>query len=251
VPARGRVHGLVQAVIVAAVVAIGLILVSLSPVFLAQLDRVDGVNWTRLSEIGQTYGAASAILAMLALGGIAASLFVQARQAKADQVHAIRALHTELVRIELDDVALYQPCWGPLDIATEDGKRQHIYTTLLMNYAWMGYEVGSIPEPWLEDMLAGVFDGEVGRRYWTWARQSWAHAAGGSRRGRRFLRIVDDACARAIAAGPPAPVPPRTRGHDAVPSPPASPRWHGPVAVAVGVAGGFLVARALAAARRR
>jgi len=229
----------------AAVIASGLGVVLLSPLLLSRLDTVSGVNWTRLSEIGQTYGAASAILAMLALGGVALSLLLQARQARADQIQAIRGFHTELVRMELDDVALYLPCWGPLDISTDDGKRQHIYTTLMMDYAWMGYEIGSIPEPWLRDMLAGMFQGEVGRRYWTMARRSWTQAAGG-RRGRSFLRIVDEEHDKAVAAGPPAL---SAAPADLSPNISATTcdrhRWHSPAAAVLGVAGGLLLARAL------
>jgi hypothetical protein len=60
----------------------GLALILLSPLALSWLDTLAGVNWSRLSEIGQTYGAASAILATLAFGGVAVSVFLQAQQIK-------------------------------------------------------------------------------------------------------------------------------------------------------------------------
>jgi hypothetical protein len=224
--------------------ALGVVLVS--PLLLGRLAALGAVNWARLSEIGQTYGAASAILAMLALGGVAFSVFLQARQARADQIQAIRGLHTELVRIELDNLPLYLPCWGPLDIPTDDGKRRHVYTTLMMDYAWMGYEIGSIPESWLRDMLAGMFRGEVGRRYWKMTRQSWDRALGGSRRGRHFLRIVEEEHDRAASAGPPAALatPPERDLHASTVA--ADPRkWHSTAAALLGLAGGLLLARAL------
>lgn len=193
-----------------------------------------------MSELGQTYGAASAVVSAFALGGIAVSLFLQARQAKADQIQAIRGFHTELVRMELDNLPLYLPCWGPLKIPSADGKKQHIYTTLMMDYAWMGYEVGSIPEPLLRDMLGGMFQGDVARRYWTMARAAWVAASHGSRRGRGFLAIVDDEYGKAKAAGPPA----ITGARDTPPPTPAPGRkrcWRTLTGVLLGTAGGLLL----------
>jgi hypothetical protein len=215
----------------------------LSPLALRAFDGTTGVDWNRLSLIGQTYGAASAIVSALALGGVALSLFVQTRQGRADQIQAVRGVHDDLVRMELDDLELFLPCWGPLNLPSRADEKRHIYTTMLMNYAWMGYEIGSLPEPLLRDMLRGMFVGDVARRYWGMARNSWAAASHGSRRGRRFLRIVDDEHARAVAAGPPlrstAPSP------DPRPAPAARRRgWRPAVTGALlGLAGGALDAR--------
>ncbi len=56
----------------------------------------------------------------------------------------------------------------------------------------MGYNVGEISEPWLRDMLHGMFQGEPARRYWLTARGAWVASGATNRRGRR-----------ADAAGPP------------------------------------------------
>jgi hypothetical protein len=71
-------------------------LVALSPLALTYLNVKKSTDWDRLSDIGQTYGAASALLAGLALTGVAASLFFQAREAKATREQALRALHGDL-----------------------------------------------------------------------------------------------------------------------------------------------------------
>lgn len=185
----------------AAVVAV----VFLSPFALKAFGDGEGQGeeWSRLSEIGQTYGATSAVVSAFALGGVAVSLFLQARQARADRIQGIRGFHTELIRMQLDDLPLYLPCWGPLDLPDDDARRQHIYTNLMMQYAWMGYEIGTIPEPLLRNMLGGMFQGHVGRRFWPMARDAWLAGSGGTRRGRRFIAVIDDEYAKAVAAGPP------------------------------------------------
>jgi hypothetical protein len=80
-----------------------LALVILSPFALALLANEDGVDWNSLSTVGQTYGAVSAVIAVLALGGVAASLVVQNREAKANREQALRVLHTDLLRMAMDN----------------------------------------------------------------------------------------------------------------------------------------------------
>src|SRR2546430_12427958 len=94
-----------------AAVAVTVAAVVLSPFLLGALGGF-GVNWTRLSEIGQTYGAVSAVLSALALGAVAMSVSIQARQARAEQIQAVRGFHLDLVRLQLDDLATYMPCLG-------------------------------------------------------------------------------------------------------------------------------------------
>jgi hypothetical protein len=111
--------------------------------------------------------------------------------------------HLDLVRLQLDDLETYLPCWGPLDLPGPQAQRRHVYTGLIFSYGSMGYGVGEISEPWLRNMLAGMFRNEFARRYWRSARDAWVASAGGNRRGLRFVAIVDDEYDRAVAAGPP------------------------------------------------
>lgn len=193
--------GTVLGVVAAATGVLAAVL--LSPFALEALSGSKGVDWNRLSQIGAAYGFTSAIVSALALTGVAASLTVQNRQAKADQVQAIRSYYLELVRLELDDMPLFQPVWGDTDIADPHEQKRHVYADLMMNYAWMGFEIGTVGESLLRDMLAGMFAGEAGRHYWSRSRTSWIASTAGSRRGRRFLAIVDEEHGRAVAAGPP------------------------------------------------
>ncbi len=232
--ARRAGRGLVLVAATAAVLAALL----LSPLALKDISGSTGVDWNRLSQIGAAYGFTSAIVSALALAGVAASLIVQNRQARAEQVQGIRSYYLELVRLELDDMALYQPVWGDSDIADPHERKRHVYADLMMNYAWMGFEIGTIREPLLRDMLAGMFTGRAGRRYWGKAHASWAASSSGSRIGRRFLAIVGEEHARAVAAGPPthSPVVP---GPPDVPTTAASPVWRTSVGALIGLGTGL------------
>lgn len=233
--------------LVAAAAAVLAVLL-LSPFVLEEISGSKGVDWNRLSQIGAAYGFTSAIVSALALAGVAGSLIVQNRQARAEQVQGIRSYYLELVRLELDDMALYQPVWGDTDITDPHERKRHVYADLMMNYAWMGFEIGTIREPLLRDMLAGMFTGEAGRHYWSRARPSWIASSSGSRIGRRFLAIVGEEHARAVTVGPP------TRSA-VVASPPgvpvtgAAPAWRTSVGALVGLGTGLALGSLLRSRR--
>jgi Family of unknown function (DUF6082) len=202
----GRSEGLSESITHRLAVSISLLLVGLatfgmvllSPVLLREIDRLINADWSRLSEIGQTYGAASAILAMLALGGVALSLLFQARQSRAQRVQAARHYHFELYRMTLENPELYLPLWDAPDLPpTREGQR-YGFTNLIFNYAWMSYELRVVSEPDLRRFFAGILRGPVGSSYWSRARDSWPRYALG-RRGRAFVQIIDDEYRRAIA----------------------------------------------------
>jgi len=111
-----------------------LAVVLLSPFAMDALGG-SGADWGRLGQIGAAYGFTSALVAALALCGVDGSLLQAPRQAKADQAQAIRSYYLELARMQLDDMLLYQPCWGPTDLGDERAMRRHVHCDLMMNYA--------------------------------------------------------------------------------------------------------------------
>ena len=76
-----------------------LTLVVLSPVVLVQLGHLNK-NWSQLSNIGQTYGAISALISSLALGGVVVSLTFQARDLRTTRNLNARNFQHQLVRME-------------------------------------------------------------------------------------------------------------------------------------------------------
>src|SRR3954452_24166530 len=68
--------------------ALGAVLVS--PVALTWLPTMRSADWAHLSDVGQTYGAASAILSAAALIGVVLSLYYQRRETKAAREQALR-----------------------------------------------------------------------------------------------------------------------------------------------------------------
>lgn len=187
------------AVLSAALFVVGLAGVLLSP-WALELIGTHGVDWSRASDIGQTYGAASAILSALALGGIGLSVILQVRANHQARIHAVRQIHADLIKLALDDPR-YLPCWGVPHRSRLD-ERQSLYINLIISYWQARWDIGSLDAPRARAQASGFFQGEAPRLYW---QQHGAARLAGTRRRRRGLgRILDDEYRRAIASGPPA-----------------------------------------------
>lgn len=186
----------VTLLLVAIAISGALSVILLSPLALERLPVNSSADWSELSDMGQTYGAASAILAALALGGVAISLVMQRREAKAAREQALRGLHTDLLRMALDSEE-YLACWGPIgDSSDLAWYRQHIYLNLIVSHWQMMWEIGAISEDHLRITSRGIFGGALGRRFWREARQMRSDAIQ-SRRERQFHSIIDSEYLRA------------------------------------------------------
>lgn len=183
-------------------VAIGLI--GASPWALRAFDGPT-TRWERLSFIGQTYGAASALVAAIALVGIVITLVFQARETKIAREEARRIAIAELLKMAMDDPDLDE-AWGPVP-ADEDRKarRQLMYINMIISEWQMSFETKALPETRLRAISREMFSGRPGRAYWGEARQTRISTSE-TKRARRFHQILDEEYRRA-----PAPPPERTR----------------------------------------
>ncbi|MEV6985272.1 DUF6082 family protein [Sphaerisporangium sp. NPDC051017] len=182
-----------------ALVLLAVGLVVLSPLAVDLLD--DGGGWSRRSEIGQTYGAAAALISVFALVAITVSLVLQARDAKLAREQASRTTHNELMTMALDD-PLYRECWGVFSAEKdENALRQQLYTNLIVSYWQTRFELGTFSETHLRHGATAIFSARPGRIFWRDAREARIRTSQ-TRKARRFHAIIDEEYNRAIAAKP-------------------------------------------------
>src|SRR5690348_11939275 len=127
-----------------------LALVVASPIALRWVARIPGINWVNLSNVGQTYGAISALLTALALGGVVISLLYQARDVKTAKEQASRAVHQELLKIEMEDPFYMEILGIPWGLGTGltdyDSLRRNHFIHMWISY-WEGqYVLGDMSE---------------------------------------------------------------------------------------------------------
>jgi hypothetical protein len=187
--------------------AILLVLVVISPIALQQLAHVHGVDWTRLSSIGQTYGAVSAFLTALALGGVVISLLYQARDVKAAREQASRTFHNELLKMEMESPFYMDVLgipWGQtVGLPDYDSLRRNHLVHMWVSY-WEGrYELREMSDSMIRYMAASeLFVSDAARQYWSLTRKVKLENYKGRRR--RFSVIMDEEYSKAIASGTPA-----------------------------------------------
>jgi hypothetical protein len=142
-------------------------LVVASPLALQVIDSHSNANWPQLSNIGQTYGAVSALLAALALVGVAVSVLMQNRELRHDRWEAGRSRHFDIIRMALDD-PLYRQVFSRPGPQTPDNEARLVgYTNMLFEYWKMMWEFGDWSETQLRACFRDVLSTGAGYSYWT------------------------------------------------------------------------------------
>ncbi|MET8683319.1 DUF6082 family protein [Streptomyces sp. NPDC004732] len=183
-----------------------LAVISATPFLLSALAPHD-LDWNRLSNISQTYGALSVLFSAAALVGVVLSISHHAQQTRIQNDESHRSAHRELTLLTLSDPD-FLVCWEPPNTAvTQERWRQLLVSNLIVSMWSSDYKLNLYDEPTIRAVLEDYFRGEVGRAYWTNSGPSWRRltASGTDRRLQKFVRISDEAFAAAVAAGPAVP----------------------------------------------
>ncbi|WP_241028023.1 DUF6082 family protein [Streptomyces verrucosisporus] len=174
--------------------------------FLLRWVAPEGMNWAELSNISQAYAAISVPFTAAALLGAIVSTIYQARQARVSQEEARSANHRDLLAIALEDVNL-NACWGPKSMSlTRQQWKQHTYINMILSFWYSNYTgTGAALDAITKDNATRLFRGQVGREFWALYSAEWQVFHSGGRRERKFIRVLDQAYAEAVAAGPAVP----------------------------------------------
>jgi hypothetical protein len=190
------------------IVVLGVGLIGVSPLALSVFGGATG-HWERLSYIGGTYGAASAILSVLAVIGVAVTLVQQGRESRAARLHAIRDNHNHLIEMAMGDPELNK-VWGPGGLGDPFvDQRQSMYANMIVSQWQMSYETRSLTETHLRFLAREFFAGTIGREFWRVAREDRLSTSE-NRRIRRFHLILDEEYQASLATPaipPPEPAP--------------------------------------------
>jgi Family of unknown function (DUF6082) len=120
---------------IAILVVGGVGLIVVSPAGLNLLSAVKGVNWLKLSSIGQTYGAVSALISGIALAGVVISLILQSHELNLAREQAFRTYHFDLIRFAIDNPSFISS-WGyvPSEGASLEDVRKAGYTNMIVSF---------------------------------------------------------------------------------------------------------------------
>jgi len=180
----------------------GVVLILVSPLGLEKFTSIKRINWAQLSNIGQTYGAVSALIAGIALAAVAISLFLQTRILTLSRMQMMRTFHFDLTKFSIENPELL-PSWGfaPEPGSTLEDIQRTGFVNIIAGFWITSYQTGAISADELRGNFSAVFNGEVGRKWWINSRENWTSAR--DRRSRHGVRIIDEEFKKAEDAGPP------------------------------------------------
>jgi hypothetical protein len=181
-------HFLTKRVTIAIASIAALAVVLISPLALEAVAVIFNLNWVKLSNIGQAYGAISALIAGFALVGVAASVFLQARETRYNRRDGDRVRHFELMRMAVED-SFYRQVFALPEMSEEEASLTG-YINLLFYHWSIVWEFGDIPERTLRSILSDVLFSDAGRAYWKRCRDGWMETAW-TKRQIEFCRIAD------------------------------------------------------------
>ncbi|TQN28822.1 hypothetical protein FHX37_4187 [Haloactinospora alba] len=156
-------------------------------------------EWERLSFVGSTYGAVSALIATLALVGVVFTLVLQARETKRAVEETRRQATSDLLKMAMEDPDL-DACWGPVPEPNDPvTRKQRLYTNMIVGQWATAFETRTLPEQRLRAIANEMFHGEPGQAFWAESREAWlANPANDTER--RFTEILDEEYRRAKVA---------------------------------------------------
>lgn len=184
---------------IAVVILLLLLLSGISPVLLDWATLDSRRNWSRISDVSQSYSAAGYLVSTFTLIAVTIALFLQIRQTRVAQLQVTRTLHMQLMNLALEDKDLRQT-WGPTTGVTEERRRHLLYINLIFKYLESGYVIGEFSQKTLHRTLANRFRHEIGRMFWLSAHHAYKNDATG-RRAREFCKIADREYRNALQAG--------------------------------------------------
>lgn len=189
-----------------------------SPLALASLANLDTVDWSRLADVGESYGTASAILSAVAIGGLAASFLYQAQQLRLTRLHHVRGVQRDLLMRMVEEPDL----GAAVGFSSGDenlSARQHAFILAWVQYLFLSYEGGVSTKSMLEkEVFPSMFSSESMLLFWQKYRSTWLDP-GVPELQRAFGKLVD----RAWKQAEPAQSTGARIGHIAPASPPNAP----------------------------
>ncbi|WP_420802763.1 DUF6082 family protein [Streptomyces adustus] len=179
-------------------------LVVCSP-FILRAAAPAGMDWNRLSEVSQAYGAVAVLFSAAAFLGAVVSIWYQAKQTRLMHEEIRSSMHKELILRALDDETLMH-CWDPpLEPCTFTETRQYTFCNLIYRLWFTDYLVGRTTIEATRITLEVHFKGEIARRHWRIYGPSWSNwaRANGNRREQEFVSVTQTVFEGAVAGGPP------------------------------------------------
>jgi len=147
----------------------------------------EAADWSKWSNVGQTFGALSSIISGLALAAVVMTARLQFQEMRSQRSELeqqgrslinnhselqrtaaanLGMLHLEILRMSIDDPCLAQ-VWPPfVPGLTSELNRQYLYANVIYQFHWTSLHVGSYSDEQVIASLRYLFTSPLMRGYW-------------------------------------------------------------------------------------
>jgi len=164
-------------------------------------------DWSRWSDVGQTFGALSSIISGLTLVAVVVTARAQSRELERQRRFLVsnnselqrtaeanqRTLHLEILKMSIQDPKLAEvwPQYAP-DLPA-DLNRQYLYANIIYQFHWTSLQLGNYSDNEVTSTLRYLFTSPLMRGYWHAAAQARRSLSPGSAEY-MFTQRVDAIC---------------------------------------------------------
>jgi Family of unknown function (DUF6082) len=174
----------------------------------------EAADWSKWSDVGQSFGALSSIISGLALVVVVATARVQFREMRnsrkelEEQSHSMNnnhaelrrtvdahhgMLHLQMLRMAIEDPSLTQ-VWPPfIPGLPPEINRQYLYANVIYQFHWTSLRLGNHTDEQVISSLRYLFTSQLMRDYWRAAEYARTSLESGSPEF-LFAQKVDEVC---------------------------------------------------------
>jgi hypothetical protein len=128
------------------------------------------------------------LISSVALIGVAVGLSLQARQLRVSQIQAVRSLHTELIKIAMENPSLGTVFESDVDPADAP---KAAFINLLMTLLQASYSLKVASKATVSLQAERIFAAEFSRSWWEYARDSYMVETS-MKREQEFVALIDE-----------------------------------------------------------
>lgn len=148
-------------------------------------------DWSRWSDVGQTFGVLSSIISGLALVAVVTTARVQFRELQRSAAADLSMLHLEILKMSINDPQLAEvwPAFRP-DLSVESN-RQFLYANIIYQFHWTSLKLNKATDEQVLGSMRYLFASSIMRKYWAAAERARTSLEPGSPE-HAFARKLDE-----------------------------------------------------------
>jgi hypothetical protein len=150
-------------------------------------------DWSRWSDVGQTFGVLSSVVAVLTLAAVLVTTRVQNRELQRSSAVGLSHLHAEILKMSIDDDELAEvwPTFHPN--LSRSRNRQYLYANIIYQFHLTSLKLQNASDEEVLSSMRYLFTSPIMRGYWLAAKHGRTSLEPGSAED-AFAARLDEIC---------------------------------------------------------